>query len=306
MPRRRATARASATVSGEQQLPNLRAASSGSCQGQTRSVTPTTSWPCSTSSAAATDESTPPLIPTTMRSAMLTRKLARSLARRRDQLAEPVELLARGIRDLDPARALVADDAHARGERDAQRVLDRGELGGAPQRPAGRLYALGLHPLLGRAHRPRVRENLLAKLQLIGRGVEREQRTRMAHREATCAQIGLDRLGQLQKTQAVRDAAAVARDSLGQLFLRPPEFGEQALVGLRLFHRIEVFAEQVLHQGELEGLGVGRFPDDGRNFHYSSHLCCSPTPLADDQLVALAESPDDHRLQHAALLQRLG
>ena len=44
-------------------------ASAASCHGQTRIVTPTTSWPASVSSAAATEESTPPLIPTTMRSA---------------------------------------------------------------------------------------------------------------------------------------------------------------------------------------------------------------------------------------------
>src|SRR5207245_2279584 len=53
-----------------QQLPNRFVGSAVSCQGQTRMVMPTTSAPCSTSKAAATDESTPPLIPTTMRSVM--------------------------------------------------------------------------------------------------------------------------------------------------------------------------------------------------------------------------------------------
>ena len=70
MPSRRATCRASSTVAGEQQLPKRLAGSSLSCQGQTRSVMPTTSKPCSTSRAAATEESTPPERPTTMRSAM--------------------------------------------------------------------------------------------------------------------------------------------------------------------------------------------------------------------------------------------
>ncbi len=70
MPSRRATCRASSTVAGEQQLPNLRAASWGGCHGHTRSVMPTTSKPCSTRMAAATEESTPPDSPTTMRSAM--------------------------------------------------------------------------------------------------------------------------------------------------------------------------------------------------------------------------------------------
>src|SRR5215472_1441236 len=47
--------------SGLQQLPQRAAAS----YDQTRSVMPITSWPCSLSSAAAADESTPPLIATT-------------------------------------------------------------------------------------------------------------------------------------------------------------------------------------------------------------------------------------------------
>ena len=77
MPSWRATARAASTASGEQHEPKRWLPSSGSRQGQTRSVTPTTSKPCSTSSAAATDESTPPLRPTTRRSAIA---LARALS----------------------------------------------------------------------------------------------------------------------------------------------------------------------------------------------------------------------------------
>src|SRR5512144_1113185 len=165
MPSRRATARASATVSGEQQLPNFRVGSSGSRHGHTRSVIPMTSTPCSTRRAAATDESTPPLRPTTMRSCMPS-ILARG---RRDQLGQAIELLAGGVGDLDAARALAADEAHAGGQRHAKRVLDRGELRRPPEMPAHRARALGLYALLGRAHGPRVRQDLLAKTELLGR-----------------------------------------------------------------------------------------------------------------------------------------
>src|SRR3954469_20891395 len=63
-----ATRRASCRSSIEQQLPNDRSPlllcdASYSCMDR-----PMTSWPCSTSSPAATDESTPPLIATTTRS----------------------------------------------------------------------------------------------------------------------------------------------------------------------------------------------------------------------------------------------
>src|SRR5215813_2703466 len=63
MPRRAATARASSMSSGLQQLPQRAAPE----YDHTRRVMPRTSCPCSTSSAAAADESTPPLMATTTR-----------------------------------------------------------------------------------------------------------------------------------------------------------------------------------------------------------------------------------------------
>src|SRR6266568_6570214 len=63
MARRAATRRASSTAESEQHPP-WRAASSESSRGHCCSVTPTTSCPCAWSSAAATDESTPPDIAT--------------------------------------------------------------------------------------------------------------------------------------------------------------------------------------------------------------------------------------------------
>jgi hypothetical protein len=235
---------------------------------------PITSKPCSTSNAAATEESTPPLI-------------------------------ARGVDVLDAARALVADHAHARGERNAQRVFHRRELHRAPYRPAHhRPCALGLHALLGGAHRPRVREDLLTELQLFGRGVEREQRARMTHREATGAEIGLDELGQLEQAQAVGNAAAITRDSLAQLLLRPRELGEQTLIGLRFFHRIQIFTQEVLDEGELEALRVARLANDRGNRGQPGELRRPPAPLAHDQLVAVAQTSDHDRLEHTALAQR--
>src|SRR4029077_21248721 len=166
MPRRRATARASSTVSGEQQLPNLRVASSGSRHGHTRSVTPITSKPCSTRSAAATEESTPPLRPTTIRSVI------RSSTSRRDELGEAIELLARGVNDLDPPGALGSHESHPGRERDAERIFDRGQIGRATKLAAGGPGSLGLHALLGGAYRPRVGQDLVAQLELVGRGGE--------------------------------------------------------------------------------------------------------------------------------------
>src|SRR5580765_7051859 len=113
MPSLRATWRASSTLSGEQQLPNLAARLSGSRQGHTRRVTPMTSTPCSTMRAAATDESTPPLIPATIRSftestlresgpTVPSQHLRLLPARPHDQLDESIELFSRVVRHLDP------------------------------------------------------------------------------------------------------------------------------------------------------------------------------------------------------------
>src|SRR3990170_1897121 len=66
MPSRSQAARASSVSSTEQQLRWCRGAS-GSSSVHSRMVTPTTSYPCSRSRAAATEESTPPDIATTTR-----------------------------------------------------------------------------------------------------------------------------------------------------------------------------------------------------------------------------------------------
>src|SRR5205823_8216475 len=66
-------------------------------------------------SAAATDESTPPLMPTTIRSL--------TLAVPSQDRAEALELLGRRVRDFDAPAAIVADDRHARHERTLQCAL---------------------------------------------------------------------------------------------------------------------------------------------------------------------------------------
>ena len=117
-------------------------------------------------------------------------------------------------------------------------------------------------------------------------------------------QVGLDQGRELEHPQAIGDAAPIAPDALGKLLLGPPELREQPLVGLGLFHRIQIFAEQVFDQRQFQALGVGRFPDNGGNAGQAGQLGSAPAPLADDELVALADAPDDHRLQNACLLKR--
>src|SRR5947207_7764132 len=92
MPSSAATLRASSTADREQQPP-CREASSELSRGHCCSVTPTTSWPCACSSAAATDESTPPDIATAILNSGCprcdVRPLLRPLLHRRAPLTEP-------------------------------------------------------------------------------------------------------------------------------------------------------------------------------------------------------------------------
>src|SRR5258708_20075420 len=82
-------------------------------------VTPITSKPRSTRSAAATDESTPPDMPTTMREDIGLMILGAPA----QQFGEPLELLGVGVADLDRTGPLAAADPHARHERALQHRL---------------------------------------------------------------------------------------------------------------------------------------------------------------------------------------
>ncbi len=102
----------------------------------------------------------------------------------------------------------------------------------------------------------------------------------MPHREPVRAQIGLDDLGKLEQPQAVRDAAAISLNALGELFLGPSKLGEQPLIGFRFLHRVEIFAQQVLHERQLEALRVGHFPNDRGDPGEAGQLGGAPPALA--------------------------
>src|SRR5437773_1920758 len=317
MPSSRATRRASSTASLPQHEPNRRVGSSDSFHGHTRMVTPTTSTPRSTRSAAATDESTPPDIPTTTREDMTAtgsiinsprtagpqpRDVLRLVLRpRAEQFGEALELVGIGIRDLDRAEPLAAADADARHERALERRLDGRQLGRVPARraraPHGAARRLdGARGLLGRAHGPRVRQDLVTQAKLIGLARQRQQHERMAHREPAAAQVGLDRLRQPQQPQRVGDRRAVAAHALRELLLCPAELREQLLIRLGLLHRVEVLAEKVLDERDLETLRIGRLTHDGGNPRQPRLARGAPAPLARNQLIARPMAAHDDRL----------
>src|SRR6266540_7499150 len=294
MPSVRATFRASSADSIEQQLPKRLAGSSASRHGQTRSVTPTTSYPCSTSSAAATEESTPPLMPTTIRSMAIDLTATSSGAAGAEELRDALELVGRGVDDLDLPSALVAADHDARHQGALERLLERGHLRGVPaatsRRAPWRCRALGrADRILGRADGPVVSQDLVAELQLLGRRRQREQGACVTHRETPAAQVGLDLVRQPEQPQGVRDGGPVAPDPLRELLLGPAELGQEVPVGLGFLHGDQVFAEQVLDQRQLEALGIGRFPHDRGDPLESGLTCRPPATLSGNELITAGE-----------------
>ena len=151
-----------------------------------------------------------------------------------------------------------------------------------------------------------MRENLVTQPELLDDGRQCEERPRVAHREPPAAQVGLDLLREAQEAQGVGDRRAVLADPLGQLLLSPPELGEELLVGLRGLDRVEVLAQQVLNEGQLDALRVGRVANDRRNPIEARLLGGAPAPLAGNELIRPGSSADDDRLDDAGRLDRRG
>ena len=246
MARRRATWRASSTVSGEQQLPNRRtpasASAAGSCHGQTRSVTPTTSWPCSTRSAAP---------PRSRRRRSSRRRSARESSdrfralrsTRRATCPRSDRAGGRGprarCRRSRSAVALVADEAHARRELLAQRVLQRRQLGAAARRTARADARRPLH--VSSVRRTDHECARISSLSLSCSAMSSARSARacpiVSRPERRSAWMSS---GSFRSRSGVGNAAAVLAHALPELLLRPVEVGEEPLIGLRLFERIQV------------------------------------------------------------------
>ena len=121
----------------------------------------------------------------------------------------------------------------------------------------------------------------------------------MPHRESPAPKVGLDLVRQPQQAQRIRDRAPITADAPRELFLGPAELGEELLIRLGFLDRVQVFPKQVLHECELETLGVGGIANDRGNPVEPGLACCTPTPLARDELVARAFTPHDDGLDHS-------
>ena len=127
----------------------------------------------------------------------------------------------------------------------------------------------------------------------------------MAHGKAVRTQIVLDRQRQLQESQTIGDRAAIAADPLGELLLRPAEFGQDLLVRLGFLHRIKIFPKEILDQRQFKALRIRGLPDHGRNPVQPRLPRRSPSTLSGDELPAPRRpAPHHDRLDDARRLDR--
>jgi hypothetical protein len=122
---------------------------------------------------------------------------------------------------------------------------------------------------------------------------------------------GLDQIErwvrQVEQADQIRDRDPAAPEALAELFLRQPEILDQRGAGARLVDRVEVLAGDVLDQRRLDPARLVLVADQRRDDLETGLARSAPAALAGDQLVAaVRERPDDERLDHAGLGNRLG
>src|SRR5690348_7408970 len=121
----------------------------------------------------------------------------------------------------------------------------------------------------------------------------------MPHRQPPASQVRLNGLWQSEQAQGIRDRRAIETHAMGKLLLGPTELREELLIRLRLLHRVQVFAEEILDEGDLQTLRVGRLADHGGNPRQACETRSPPSALPRDELIARANTADDDRLNDA-------
>jgi poly(hydroxyalkanoate) granule-associated protein len=155
------------------------------------------------------------------------------------------------------------------------------------------------------AHREPFLQDPLAQCAAAFGVAHLEQRLRVTHAEAAVLDVALHLLRQLEQAQVVRDRGAIEPDAPADLLLGGAGVGERA-EGDRELDRVEIAALHVLDQRDLEAIVRIDLGDHGRDRVESRALRGAPAPLADDELVAIAGAPHDHRLEHAVDPDRAG
>ena len=78
---------------------------------------------------------------------------------------------------------------------------------------------------------------------------------------------------------------AAASDTRRQFFLRQRKIVEQAFIGMRFFHRVEVSALDVFDERDLAHLGITRLTHESRDFLQSREARRAQTAFPGDEFI---------------------
>ena len=106
----------------------------------------------------------------------------------------------------------------------------------------------------------------------------------MSHVDVFVLQSHLNRSGQTEQTQVVRDGRAVFTDAFTQFLLRQVVLFDKMLVGQCDLHRIQVFALDVLYQGHFHDIFVICRTYVCRDGVQAGLFGSSPAPFSGDDL----------------------
>ena len=108
------------------------------------------------------------------------------------------------------------------------------------------------------------------------------------------------RLAEVQQTQGVGHGGAGFADTGGGVLLGQAIVVDELLIAAGLFHRVQVFPLQILHQRKLRDAAVVRLQDPDRDFQQAGHPGGAPAALAgNDLIIPVFEPAHDHRLDQA-------
>jgi hypothetical protein len=127
----------------------------------------------------------------------------------------------------------------------------------------------------------------------------------MADGEAALGDLELDVAMEIEQAHRIGDAGAGFADAAGDFILFEREFPGEADVAGGFFHRVEVFALEILDERHFQHIAVGRLAFDDRDGGESEFAGGAPAAFAGDEFEFAIHRADDQRLDDAVLADRL-
>jgi hypothetical protein len=121
----------------------------------------------------------------------------------------------------------------------------------------------------------------------------------MAHGEAVLSKEILDVGGELEEAEGVGDGAAVLAGAAGDVIVAEVELTREPVEGVGDLDGVEILALYVLDQRDFEQVLIGDVLDYGRDVGQAGEFCGAPAAFPSDELIAVAEGPDDEGLDDA-------